>query len=885
MSLLHHFIAGVRALIQRSRVDQEISEEVKHYFEEATQARMERGFTREEANRAVRLEFGSHVSVQEQVRSYGWQNVIQNFFADLRYAFRQLRAFPVFSAVSVFTIAIGVGTTTAILAAVYAILVQPLPYTDADRIVAILEINHGSRNEGSFGMYRGLVERTHGFESIAVLKTWRPVLAGLAQPERLDGQRVSASYFDVLQVRPFLGRHFTAAEDVINGPEVVVLSYAFWQRRFNGDESIIGKSILLDEKSAVVIGVMPADFENTTATAAQIWAPMQYGMAQGRAWGHHLRTIGRLRAGITIDQATEEVELNGQAVLREQHPETYGTNVRLVARPLQKEITQSVRPALLAILAAALIVLLIACVNVTNLLLARGVHRRGEFALRAALGAGRGRLMRQLFTESLVLAVLGGTCGMFVAWAGTHALVTLSPPNLPRLHAIQLDTTVFWFALGMTMLLGIAFGFLPARHASRMNFQVTMQPSSRGGAGKLHTRARNSLVIGEVALSLVLLVSSGLLWRSRERLFDVDVGFDPLQMTTVQVQATGERFKDDATVDQFFDQILQAIQRVSGVKAAAYTSQLPLSDDLDEYGVHFEAGASQPAQSYSAFRYAVSPRYIETMRIRMLRGRSFRETDREGAIRVAIISETLAKLRFGNADPIGKLLRIGPMDGAPYTIIGVVADVKQLSLAVPQSSAVYIPARQWPFPDLTISIVIRSGRDKPGDALVPAVDISSIRHAVWSVDKNQPIVRVATMEELVAATAAERSFALILFEAFGLVALILAAAGIYGLLAGRVAESIREIGVRSALGASRRAIVLMVLRQGIRLAGFGIAIGFIAAVIVTQAIVAMLFQITPLDPLTHIGVVLLLTLVTIVASAVPAWRASRIDPSTTLRAE
>ncbi|MCI0417252.1 ABC transporter permease [bacterium] len=878
MSLSRQLARGFRRIINRTVVEQEISDEVKHYLDEATAAQIARGLLPEEAARKVRLEVGSHTNVRERVYDYGWENAIETLVADLGYACRQLRALPVFTAVSVLTIAIGVGATTAIFGAVNPILFEPLPYPDANRIATISEINSdGSRNEGTFGMYRGLLDRNRSFESIAVYKPWQPTMTGYGQPERFNGQRISASYFDVLGIAPTAGRKFHAEEDRLRGPNVIILSSTLWLRSFGGDRTIIGREIILDDESYVVIGVMPNEFENVLSPSAEVWAPLQYDMSQGRAWGHHLRTVGRLRPGVTMDQATQEIDQIGRAVLTEQRPATYGQNVKLVVSSLQKDITHEARPALLAILEAALLVLLIACVNVTNLLLARSEQRRGEFAMRAALGAGRGRLIRQLFTESLLLALLGGIVGIAVAILTTRALIALSPADLPRVGAIGVNGTVFLFALCITTLNGVAFGLIPARNASQNDFHADLQQNSRRAAGQ-HAHARNALVVGEVALTLVLLVCSGLLWRSLERLFAVDIGFDPSRVLTMQVQTSGLRFESDAETDQFFAQTLDSVKRVPGVTSAALTSQLPLSGDLDEYGVHFEATPSQQAQTYSAFRYAVSPGYIETMRIPIRRGRSFAENDRTEAPFVALISESLAKLRFPRVNPIGQRLRIGPMDGPPYTIIGVAADVKQMSLAVSQLTAVYIPATQWPFADNAMSLVISS-------ADVSSSQISAFRQAIWSVDKDQPITRVATMDDLLAESVAERRFALILFQAFALAALILAAAGIYGVLAGSVAERTREIGVRSALGASRREIIAMIVRQGITLTGFGVAIGLLGAAVVTQAIVAMLFEISPLDPLTYLSVIALLGCIATIASGIPAWRASRIDPATTLRTE
>ncbi len=726
-----------------------------------------------------------------------------------------------------------------------------------------------------FGMYRGIADRARSFDAIAVLKPWQPTITGADQPERFDGQRVSASYFQVLGVSPVIGRDFQPSDDRLNGPNVVILSDVLWRRRFGADRAIVGRQITLDDNSYLVVGVMPSGLENVLAPSAELWAPMQYDMSQDRAWGHHLQTVARLKPGVRVARASREVNVLGHVVLDEHHPESYDPNTQFMAISLQDAITRGVKPALLAILGAMTLVLVIACVNVTNLLLARGVHRRGKFALRAALGAVHRRLIRQLLTESVLLAALGGVAGITVALLGVRALVALSPPGLPRVGAIRLDATAFAFGLGITTLIGLAFGVMPALQAARTNPQQNLQHGSWRTAGG-HGRTRSALVVAEVGLALVLLVSSGLLFRSLQRLFAVPLGFDSSHVLAVQVQTSGHRFGDNGARLQFFEQVLDAVRHVPGATAAALTGLLPLGGDTDEYGAHFEASSTRPARSYSVFRYGVSPGYIETMRIPLRRGRLLNEQDRAGAPRVALISESLAEIRFPGADPIGQRVRIGPNEGPPYVIVGVVADVKQVSLALSHSEAVYIPMTQWHWAEYVMSLVIRAEGDVV--ALAP-----SVRQAVWSVDKDQPIVRVATMDDLLASSAAERRFALILFEAFALAALVLAAAGIYGVISGSVVDRTREIGVRSALGASRRDVLMLVIGQGMALAGFGIAIG--GSAVATRAMVAMLFDVSRLDPITYLAVIGLLTAVALAACSVPAWRAARVDPMGTLRAE
>lgn len=799
---------------------------------------------------------------------------------DLRQAARRLRNEPGFTAIAVLTLALGVGGATAIFSAVNPILFESLPYADAGRIMTIWEIDRDdTRGQGTFGMYRELAARARSFDAVAVLRPWQPTMTGSDQPERFEGQRVTSSYFEVLGVAPALGRTFDPSEDVANGPNVVVLSDALWRRRFGADATIVGRGITLDDNSYTVVGVMPATFDNVLAPSADIWTTLQYDMTQGRAWGHHLRTVGRIRPGVSPEQAASELNAVGRAVLSELRPDTYGSEVAFGVTPLRDDVTRGVRPALLAILGAVALVLVIACVNVTNLLLARDARRRSEYALRAALGAGGGRLVRQVFAEALLLAAFGGIAGMAVAELGVRALVALSPADLPRAGAIGVDGPVFLFGLGITTLVGLVCGLMPALGAARSDPHAALQQGERRAVGG-HRRARAALVVAEVAMAVVLLVGSGLLLRSLQRLFAIEAGFDPSRMLTMQVQTSGRRYDADSTTYRFFEQALEAARRVPGVTGAALTSQLPLSGDMDVYGVHVDPpppdDPGEPAEVGGTFRYAVSAGYFETMRIPLRRGRLLDDGDRAESPLVAVISESLARRRLQGRDPIGQRLRVGT--GPLYTVVGVVGDVRQMSLALSESDAVYVTAAQWRFADNVMSLVVRA-RDDAATLTAP------LREAIWSVDKDQPVVRVATMNDLLTASAAERRFALIVFEAFAVAALLLAAAGIYGVLSGSVAERTREIGVRAAFGAPRGGIVAMVVRQGMTLTGLGVLLGLAGAVAVTPAMAALLFGVTALDAATYGAVVVLLTVVAMIACGVPAWRAARVDPMEALRYE
>lgn len=885
MSLWRQLTRGLRVLTRREAADRDVADEIRDYLERAAAALEESGLPAGDARRAARLESGNPAVLHEQVRSYGWEHLFGTLAADVQYGGRQLLHNPGFALVSILTLALGIGASTAIFSAVNPILFQPLPYPHAGRLTMIQEMrNNGSPRPPTFATFHALAEGSHTFDAMAVVKPWQPTMVGAGPPERFEGQRVSAGYFRVLGVSPSRGRDFQAPDDQFRGPNVVILSDRLWRRNFAGDSTILGKPVRLDDNLFTVIGIMPSSFENVLAPAAELWAPLQYNPSlplQGREWGHHLRMVGRLRPDVSADQAGDELKelLRPFAQIYAKGYECCGgAPDRMVVSRLQDEITRGVKPALLAILGAVVLVLLIACVNVTNLLLARSARRRNEFALRAALGAGGMRLIRQLLAESFLLAVLGGVVGMAVAEISVKALVALSPPGLPRAGAISVDGAVFAFGFGITSLVGLIVGLAPALRASHSDPQHALQQNSRTAAGG-HPLTRRMLVVSEVALALVLLVGAGLLLRSVEHLLAVDPGFDGAHLLTMQVQESGRRFNEDSVRARFYMQALEAVRQVPGVTSAAFTSQLPLSGDFAMYGMQLESRPNE--NSEGLLQYAVSPSYFETMGIPLRDGRLLDERDRAGAPTAVLISESFAKRKFPRQSPIGQRVRVGAAVGhadSPWaTIAGVVGDVKQTSLAVSASDAFYTTTTQWDWVDSPQSLVVRTR----GDAAALA---QPIRKAIWSVDKDQPVTRVATMDTLLALSEAERRFALILFEAFGIVALVLAAIGIYGVLSGSVTERMRELGIRSALGASRRDILVLILRQGMTLTGIGAAIGCGVAVAASQAILSMLYGISRFDPVTYLGAAALLAIVSGIACWLPAWRAAKADPSITFRA-
>ena len=806
-------------------------------------------------------------------------------FRDVRYAMRRLTRDPVFTGVASLTLALGIGAATAIFSTVNPILFRALPYPGAERIITISDRSPGgTAAEPTYGTFEELASRSRSFESLSAADVWRPSLTGAQEAERLQGLRVSASYFNTLGVMPVVGRTFDSAEDTPGTGRVAVVSDRLVKRRF-GAASMVGAAITLDGVSHTIVGVMPPGFVDVMSPSTDLWAPLQ---AQSRAspsareWGHHYRIVGRLVRGTDIDAARREMEAIARHTVAE-FPRVPWAALEngLLVLGLQEDVTAAARPTLVAIMAAAGVLLLIACVNVANLLLARSRRRQAELALRAALGAGSSRLLRQLLTESMVLALVGGVLAFAVAHAGVGALIALSPAGLPQAEAIRVDSVAFGFALAVTTLVGVLVGLVPALTATHVDVRGSLQKVSRTFAGGRNA-ARGTLVISEVALSLVLLVGAGLLLRSLDRLFAVSPGIRPEHVLTMQVVDAAGRNRSDEERLQYYDQVVSAVRRVPGIIGAAVTSQLPLSGDLDSYGYSQAAFPErQPGEDGAAMRYAVTPGYFAVMGIPLVRGRLIAETDRAGAAPSFVISASLARQMFGDADPLGQQVRFGPdTDGSgPWgTVVGVVGDVKQQSLASTNSAAFYVNPAQWRWADPVQSLVVQTS----GNA---AAMTNAVRQAVWSVDRNKPITRVATMEQLVWNTASVQRFASVVYGTFAIAALLLAAVGLYGVVSAFVAERSREFGIRSALGATRGEIVREVLGNGLRFTAIGVVLGVAGAYATSRLLETLLYGVSRVDPATYAAVITVLASVAVLACLAPARRAASVDPATTLRAE
>lgn len=888
MDSLRQIRRGIAALLSPARADADMDDEVRHFVQQRARELAREGVSHGDAMRRATIEIGNVTATREQVRASGWEHGVDTLLGDARYAVRRLRRDPVFSVVAALTLALGIGAATAIFSAVYPILLRALPYPGAERIVTVSDrAGDGTPSEPTYGTYEELASRARSFETLSAADLWRPSLTGTSEPERLEGQHVSASFFHTLGVLPAVGRSFDSAEDVPGAGAVAVLSDRLVKRRFagGGESAVVGASIMLNGEPHLVIGIMPPGFVDITAPSADVWAPLQAesrAAPSAREWGHHYRIVGRLKRGVSVDAARRELEaIASQPIPEFARVRWASLDDGLLVRGLQDDITASARPALLAIVAAAAALLVIACVNVANLLLARGGRRRTEFALRAALGAGGGRLVRQLLTETVILALIGGALGFVVAQLGVGALVALSPPGLPRADVIRVDAAAFGFGVILTTIVGVTVGLMPALSASRTDVRGGMQRVSRTvAAGR--GAARGALVVSEVALALMLLVGAGLLLRSLDRLFAVSPGIQPARVLTMQIVDAADRTRTDGERLRFYQQVVDAVRDVPGVLGAAVTSQLPLSGDFDAYGYTFAAFPDrQPGEDGPAMRYSVTTEYFQALGIPLLRGRLLDATDRADAPESFVISESLARRVFGDGDPVGQHVRFGPeSDGTrPWgTIVGVVGDVRQQSLASPNTAAFYVPSSQWRWVDPVQSLVVRTS----GDA---AALTSAVTRAVWSVDRNKPITRVATMEQLIRRTASERRFASVIYGTFAIAALLLAAVGLYGVISGRVAERTREIGIRTALGATRSEIVRSVLANGLLLTAIGAAIGVAGAFATSRLLETLLYGISRVDPATYAGVIALLGGVAALACWAPARRAAAVDPAITLRAE
>ncbi|MFL6207313.1 MAG: ABC transporter permease [Pyrinomonadaceae bacterium] len=804
------------------------------------------------------------------------------FLQDLRYGVRMLLKHPGFTVIAVLALALGIGANSAIFSVVNTVLLRPLPFPEPERLVRLGEGTRGARPERgvfSFPDYKDVQAQAQTLEAVAGYQGSGGVLTTTdgAEPERVRGANVSADYFKVLGVQPELGRVFTRAEDQPNAT-VIVISHGLWQRRFGANPQIIGQQLKLGSSSLTVVGVMPAGFEFPFRAQHQdFWEPINDRPTPEREQrdARTLEVIARLKPGVTVEQAHAELETISRR-FEQQYPAA-NTNIAIAPVALHDDLTGDVRPALFILLGAVGLVLLIACANVANLLLARATARQKEIAIRTALGASRLRIVRQLLVESLLLALAGGGLGLLLAMWGVDLLVAASPADIPRVQQVGLDARVLAFTLALSALTGIAFGLVPALHASKPDLNDALKDGSRGSTESLRrNRVRSLLVVAEVALSLMLLIGAGLLLKSFMRLLQTDAGFDAGHVLTFDIPLSRQRYDTPAKQADFFHRLIERAQTLPSIETAGVVNILPLSE-LDE-SISFQIAGRPPAPpgAVPEGNYTVaSPGYFAALKLALRAGRLFNAQDNAQAPPVALVSEALVRRYFAGENPIGQRLKLDSED-QPREIVGVVGDVRRAALETEAQPEYYLPYEQAP--ERRMNLVVRT----TGDA---AAMTATVRGAVKELDKDQLIWQTRTLEELRSASVASRRFNMMLLGLFAVVALLLAVLGIYGVMAYSVTRRTHEIGVRIALGAQGRDVLKLIIGQGMTLAVIGVGLGLLGALAITRTMASLLYGVSATDPAIFAGLALLLAFVALVACYVPARRATKVDPMVALRYE
>ncbi len=802
---------------------------------------------------------------------------------DVRYGARMLLKSPGFTAVAVLALALGIGANTAIFSVVNSVLLRSLPYSDPDRLIVIWETNPNLseglrlRNEASPANFLDWKAQNTVFEDLGAYNWNTFNLTGGDQPEQLTGNPVTAGIFSTLGVKPLYGRVITPDDDREGAPPVVVLSHRLWQRRFGARADVVGQQIALNNQSYTVVGVMPPEFEFPVAMS-ELWVPMAFTKAAAeRRQAHFLYTRARLKPGVTLAQAQAEMDTIA-ARLRQQYPDTNtDRGIRLVT--LHEETVAQLRPALLVLMGAVLLVLLIACANVANLMLARATARHKEIAIRTALGASRWRVARQLLTESVLLALTGGLLGLLLALWGVDLLKSGVPENMTYIHGwsqIGLDARVLAFTLGVSLLTGIIFGLAPALQASKTDLHEGLKEGDRGSTGT-RNRVRGLLVAFEMAISLVLLVGAGLMMRSVVKLLEVRPGFDPHNVLSVSLSLPRARYDNAQKVSDFVAQLQERVGAQPGVRSVGAVDLLPMagSGQTTTFVVEGKPAPARGSEPEANYRVA-TPTYFSTLGIPVQKGRAFTAHDKADSPPVALINETMAREFFPGEDPVGRRLLDPDGQNPPTEIVGVVGDVKHWGLDDKPESFLYLPHAQ--VGGRFITLVARTDGD-------PAAMATAVRREVLALDKDQPVFDVKTMEQRIAATSAPRRLPMYLLGVMASVALVLAAVGIYGVVAYSVTQRTHEIGIRMALGAQRRDILSLVVRQGMLMATVGVGVGLVASYFLMKVMSGMLYGVSATDPVTFSAVALLLATVALLACLVPARRATRVDPMVALRYE
>ena len=804
---------------------------------------------------------------------------------DIRYGLRMLRNSPTVTLVAVVSLALGISANTVIFSVINSILLKSLPFHDPDRIALVwgnAPAEGKDRTQVSATDVADWRQQNSVFEDVTTYGNWSATLLGEGESERIPGIQVGDGYFSIMKATPLLGRTFLPEEQEEGKDLVIVLGYGLWQRRFGGDPNVIGRKINLSGRPYVAVGVLPADFQPLPTSLVdprgEFYRPVAEARDENERSSRHLRAIARLKPGVTLEQAQADMNVIAGR-LEQQHPrDNTGYGVRLVT--LSEDTVGGLRPTLLTLLVAVAFVLLIACANTGNLLLGRAAAREKEVAIRRALGAARGRLTRQFLTESVLLALLGGALGLLLAMWGVGLVESIGSQATPLLANIEIDLRVLGFTLALSILTGIVFGLAPALNASNPDLNATLKEGGRGsGAQAGHNRLRGVLVMSEVAMALVLLISAGLLIKSVIRLRSVNPGFEADNRLTMNVVLSSARYPKPQQWVAFYSQLTERLEALPGVVSAGFTSVLPFSGNFDGRGLAVEDHPRPVGEEFNVDLYRVTPGYARAMSIETVRGRTLTEQDTETAQMVALINETMARELWPGQDPLGKRIKFPGSERNPQpwrTIVGVVRDVKQYSLDRKDPMQIYLPDAQIPTPFMTL--VVHTSSD-------PQALISAVRNSISEMDKDLAAFNIATMEQLLADSISLRRFSTLLLIIFAGVALILAAVGIYGVISYSVTQRTHEIGVRLALGANRRDIIRLVVRQGMAITLAGVGIGLTATFALTRIIESLLFNVSATDPATFIIIPVALTLVALGACFVPARRAAKVDPMVALRYE
>lgn len=818
---------------------------------------------------------------------------METLFQDLKHGIRMLLKTPGFAAVAVLTLALGVGANTAIFSVVNAVLLRPLPFTEPQRLIVVGETNASQKGaEDQIGIapanYLDYLKENKTFESIGAFSMTTRTGFNLgvdADPERVSAANITANLFPTLGVNPIYGRQFLPEDQKQGNNRSVILSYGLWQRRFGADPAIVNQTIMLNGSGYLVVGVMPNGFQFPTkdllpelqslAKPVEVWVPLSISDASWTARGSRfLHAVGRLKPGVTIEQANSDLNVIATR-LAQQYEQNSGWTAKVIS--LQDQIVGSIRLALLVLFGAVGFVLLIACANVANLLLARAATRRKEIAVRLALGSNRLRLVRQLLTEGFLLVLLGGPLGLLLAVVGVNILISISPQGIPLPSQLTLDGRVVAFTFLVSFLTALTFGLVPALQASKVDLSEAMKEGGTRGTTSSGLRVRNLLVISELVLAVVLLVGAGLMVKSFVRLASVDPGFDPKNTLSFQYTLPASRYPDDPEVIAFNRQVIERLGALPGVQSVSGASALPLGKATNYTSFTIDGRPPLPPSEFLLSEHiGVFPDYFKTMRVDLRRGRDFTARDTKESAQVVIINEAMASQFWTGEDPIGKYIKIDYDQGVSREIIGVVNNIKNFGLDAPPKPEMYVSQNQFPFQ--STFMVVRGGGD-PKNLIAP------VTQAVAAIDKDQPIYNVKSMTEVLAASVARPRFTMLLMSCFAVVAVILAAIGLYGVMAYSVSLRTQEVGIRMALGSQRSGILKLIIGQGLKLTAIGVAIGLVGAFALTRVFQSLLFGISASDPLTFIAIALLLFGVALLASFVPARRAMRVDPMVALRYE